>query len=123
MAGRDATRANDLCTIGDAELVRLARQKDEHAFRAIMQRNNRRLSRVARSVVHDDAEAEDVVQAAYVSAFSSLDQFAAMPVLQPGSLASPSTKRSAACADSGQQWDLQSLMRSLPTNLKSSRFR
>jgi RNA polymerase sigma-70 factor (ECF subfamily) len=40
-----------------------------------MQRNNRRLYRVARSVVHDDSEAEDVVQEAYVRAFGSLDQF------------------------------------------------
>jgi RNA polymerase sigma-70 factor, ECF subfamily len=40
-----------------------------------MQRNNRRLYRVARSVVHDDGEAEDVVQEAYVKAFGNLDQF------------------------------------------------
>ena len=75
MQGRDATHAKDLDALGDAELVRLACQQDGNAFRAIMQRNNRRLYRVARSVVHDDAEAEDVVQEAYVRAFGSLDQF------------------------------------------------
>ena len=40
-----------------------------------MQRNNQRLFRVARSVVQDDSEAEDVVQEAYVNAFSSLGSF------------------------------------------------
>ena len=75
MQGRDAARAKDLDALDDAELVRLARQSDGNAFRAIMQRNNRRLYRVARSVVHDDEEAEDVVQEVYVRAFTCLDQF------------------------------------------------
>ena len=75
MQARNAGQPRNLDTLDDAELVRLARTRDGDAFRAIMQRNNRRLYRVARSVVHDDGEAEDVVQAAYVSAFSSLDQF------------------------------------------------
>lgn len=75
MQGRDVTRAKNLDSATDAELVRLARGNDGNAFRAIMQRNNRRLYRVARSVVHDDSEAEDVVQEAYVRAFGSLDQF------------------------------------------------
>jgi RNA polymerase sigma-70 factor (ECF subfamily) len=40
-----------------------------------MQRHNRRLFRVARGVLHDDAEAEDVVQETYVRAFTHLDSF------------------------------------------------
>jgi RNA polymerase sigma-70 factor (ECF subfamily) len=40
-----------------------------------MQRHNRRLYRVARGVLNDDAEAEDVVQEAYVRAFTHLDGF------------------------------------------------
>lgn len=40
-----------------------------------MQRHNRRLYRVVRSVLNDDAEAEDVVQEAYVRAFTYLDGF------------------------------------------------
>ena len=40
-----------------------------------MQRCNRRLFRIARGVMHEDAEAEDVVQAAYVSAFEHLGDF------------------------------------------------
>lgn len=41
-----------------------------------MRRHNQRLFRLARAVVRDDREAEDVVQEAYVRAFTNLDQFA-----------------------------------------------
>lgn len=41
-----------------------------------MRRHNQRLFRLARAVVRDDREAEDVVQEAYVRAFTHLDQFA-----------------------------------------------
>ena len=45
----------------DEELVARARARDEAAVRAITTRYNRRLFRVARSILRDDAEAEDVV--------------------------------------------------------------
>ncbi len=61
--------------ICDAELVLLARQGDGGAFRTIMQRHNRRLYRVARSVLRDDSKAEDVVQEAYMRAFAGLAEF------------------------------------------------
>jgi RNA polymerase sigma-70 factor (ECF subfamily) len=50
-------------------------RKDEAAIRAIIQQNNRRLYRVARSIVRDDADAEDVLQEAYLHAFSALAEF------------------------------------------------
>ena len=59
----------------DAELVRRALGRDEAAVRAIMQANNRRLYRLARGVLRNDAEAEDVVQETYVRAFTRLEQF------------------------------------------------
>lgn len=59
----------------DQDLVRRARARDEVAVRAITQRYNRRLFRVARSILRDDAEAEDVVQESYVRAFTGLAQF------------------------------------------------
>jgi RNA polymerase sigma-70 factor (ECF subfamily) len=59
----------------DGGLVALARGRDPQAFREIMTRHNRRLYRVARGVLGDDAEAEDVVQDAYLNAFRSLDSF------------------------------------------------
>jgi RNA polymerase sigma factor, sigma-70 family len=45
-------------------------------FEVIMRRYNQRLYRVARSILRDDAEAEDVTQQAYVNAYRHLDQFA-----------------------------------------------
>src|SRR5215475_1771944 len=59
----------------EAELVSRAVQKDERAVRTLIQRYNRRLYRLARSVVRDDGEAEDVVQEAYVRAFTNLASF------------------------------------------------
>jgi RNA polymerase sigma-70 factor (ECF subfamily) len=62
-------------TLSDEELVGRARERDEAAVRAITGRYNRRLFRVARSILRDDAEAEDVVQETYVRAFTGLDMF------------------------------------------------
>ena len=59
----------------DAELIGRVLRRDETAVRALTQRYNRRLYRVARSVVRDDGEAEDVLQEAYLRAFSSLADF------------------------------------------------
>jgi RNA polymerase sigma-70 factor (ECF subfamily) len=59
----------------EAELVRKAVARDGTAIRSIIQANNRRLYRVARSVVRDDGEAEDVLQEAYLRAFSALPEF------------------------------------------------
>jgi RNA polymerase sigma-70 factor, ECF subfamily len=59
----------------DAELVRRARIRDEAAIRTIMQTNNRRLYRIARGILRNDGEAEDVVQETYVRAFTRLDSF------------------------------------------------
>ena len=59
----------------ESELIRRAVRKEEPAIRAIIQANNRRLYRVARSIVRDDGEAEDVLQDAYLRAFSALADF------------------------------------------------
>ncbi|HWK75872.1 MAG TPA: RNA polymerase sigma factor [Povalibacter sp.] len=60
----------------DFELVERARARDPQAFAQIMRRNNRRLFRCARAILRDDSEAQDVVQSAYLAAFTSLDRFA-----------------------------------------------
>src|SRR5688572_10296770 len=57
------------------ELVARARSGDKAAIRTIVRQNNRRLFRVARSILKDDWEAEDAVQEAYVRAFRRLDDF------------------------------------------------
>ena len=61
--------------LGDEDLVALAREHDESAVRALVKRHNRRLFRVARGVVRDDNEAEDIVQETYARAFTKLDGF------------------------------------------------
>src|SRR5918994_5320810 len=60
---------------GEAELVDRARQGDALAFRAIMERHNQRLYRVARTLLRNESEAEDAVQEAYLRAFSNLATF------------------------------------------------
>jgi RNA polymerase sigma-70 factor, ECF subfamily len=59
----------------DAELVAWVRAGDGRAFETIIRRYNRRLWRIARGIVKDETEAEDVVQEAYVRAFARLHQF------------------------------------------------
>ncbi|MFM9860359.1 RNA polymerase sigma factor [Pseudoxanthobacter sp. M-2] len=62
-------------THDEAALIALALEGNQAAIRAIVRRHNSRLHRVARSVVRDQAEAEDVVQEAYLRAFSHLASF------------------------------------------------
>jgi RNA polymerase sigma-70 factor (ECF subfamily) len=66
----DATKLSDL------EVVARVRAGDVALFEILMRRYNQRLYRVARAILRDDAEAEDVVQQAYVNAYQHLDQFA-----------------------------------------------
>lgn len=72
---RSATAPHVAGPSGDAELVRRALARDGTAFRTIMERHNRRLYRIARSILRNDSEAEDVVQEAYVKAFTHLGGF------------------------------------------------
>lgn len=62
-------------TSADAELLALMRRGEPAAFAALMRQNNRRLYRLARSIVRDESEAEDVVQETYVRALAHLDEF------------------------------------------------
>jgi RNA polymerase sigma-70 factor (ECF subfamily) len=59
----------------DNELVRRALARDEAAIRAILKANNQRLFRIARGILRNDAEAEDVVQETYVRALTHLEGF------------------------------------------------
>lgn len=61
--------------LDDAALVSRVLNGDGLAFEAIMRRNNQRLYRIARSIVRNDHEAEDVVQETYVRAYAKLGDF------------------------------------------------
>ena len=65
----------DYATLDDHALVACVRNGERAAFRHIMQRCNQRLFRVARAVIGDDSEAEDVLQESYMRAYHKLDSF------------------------------------------------
>jgi RNA polymerase sigma-70 factor (ECF subfamily) len=60
----------------DEEVVARVLAGDTRLFEVIMRRHNQRLYRVARAILRDEAEAEDVMQQAYVEAYVHLAQFA-----------------------------------------------
>jgi RNA polymerase sigma-70 factor (ECF subfamily) len=60
----------------DEEVVDRVRAGDTALYEIILRRYNQRLYRVARAILRDDGEAEDVMQAAYVRAYEHLGQFA-----------------------------------------------
>ena len=62
-------------SLDDDALLRRIRAGDRDGFTDLMRRFNRRLYRVARSVLRDDAEAEDAVQDAYLQAYRALPTF------------------------------------------------
>ncbi|MBZ5586040.1 MAG: RNA polymerase sigma factor [Acidobacteriia bacterium] len=60
----------------DEEVVERVIAGETALYEILMRRYNRRLYRAARSITRDDAEAEDIVQEAYVRAYAHLRQFA-----------------------------------------------
>jgi RNA polymerase sigma-70 factor (ECF subfamily) len=63
-------------SLPDDEVVRRVLDGDTMLFEILMRRYNQRLYRVARAILRDDSEAEDVMQHAYVAAYAHLDQYA-----------------------------------------------
>lgn len=63
---------NDL---SDVEIARRIARHDHAAFELLMRRHNQSLYRTARSILRDDAEAEDAVQDAYLLAYRGIDKF------------------------------------------------
>ncbi|HUQ25031.1 MAG TPA: RNA polymerase sigma factor [Burkholderiales bacterium] len=51
------------------------RVDDSAEFEALMRTHNRMLFRTARAILHDDAEAEDALQEAYVKAYGAMGSF------------------------------------------------
>ncbi len=59
----------------DAEVIAQVLQGNTAMFELLMRRYNERVYRAARAIVRDEQEAEDVMQQAYVNAFTHLGQF------------------------------------------------
>jgi len=75
----DATRTLEKARLegwSDEEVIKRVKAGDTSLYEIIMRRYNQRLYRIARAILRDDSEAEDVIQDAYVRAFQHLDQFA-----------------------------------------------
>jgi hypothetical protein len=87
----------------DAELVARIRRGDHAAFAALMRRHNRRLFRVARSLLRDDGEAEDVVQETCLRAFAGLGRFRGEASLSTWLTGSPSTRPSTGSGAAGSR--------------------
>jgi RNA polymerase sigma-70 factor (ECF subfamily) len=64
-----------LAGVPDAEVVQRVRAGDTALFELLMRRHNQRVYRAIRSVLRDDAEAEDAVQQAWLAAYAHLDEF------------------------------------------------
>jgi len=61
--------------LSDTDLVQLVAAGHQRAFEQLMRRHNQALYRTARSILRDDAEAEDVVQEAYLLAYRNIGKF------------------------------------------------
>jgi RNA polymerase sigma-70 factor (ECF subfamily) len=71
--------AGNLCAwsleLSDEVIARRVVQGEGELYEILIRRHNPRLYRIARSILRDEAEAEDVMQDAYLSAYAHLDQF------------------------------------------------
>lgn len=67
---------SDWSTLSDEDVVARVLRGETALFEILLRRHNQRVFRVARSVLRDDLEAEDVMQQAYVDAYAHLSQFA-----------------------------------------------
>jgi RNA polymerase sigma-70 factor, ECF subfamily len=75
ISGSDGTAVAPTSTLSDADIVKRVRAGERALFEILMRRHNQRLYRAARAVVTDEHDVEDVMQQAYINAFTHLHQF------------------------------------------------
>ena len=61
--------------LSDSALVERIASGDQLAFEAVMRKYNGKLFRIARSILRDDSDAEDVLQDAYLDAYRHIGDF------------------------------------------------
>ena len=71
----EAIRASETAIADDMTLAARIASRDQLAFESLMRRHNGRLFRVARAIVKDDSEAEDVLQDAYLDVYRNISRF------------------------------------------------
>jgi RNA polymerase sigma-70 factor, ECF subfamily len=64
-----------IAELPDTEIVSRVRAGDTALFELLMRRHNQRVYRMVRAVLKDEADVEDVMQQAYINAFTHLHQF------------------------------------------------
>lgn len=72
---RSAPSPPGAATASDAAIVQRVLAGDHALFELLMRRHNQRLYRAARAVLKDEQEVEDVMQQAYINAYTHLHQF------------------------------------------------
>lgn len=70
----DASGACNNSVLNDDEAIERVLGGDIDAFEFIMRRYNQRLFRISRSILKNDADAEDALQEAYISVYRNLKQ-------------------------------------------------
>jgi RNA polymerase sigma-70 factor, ECF subfamily len=73
--GQDSRKDVERTLLSDEDVVSRVLAGDTPSYELLMRRYNQRLYRLARSVLRDDVEAEDVMQQAYVEALAHLGQW------------------------------------------------
>jgi RNA polymerase sigma-70 factor (ECF subfamily) len=66
---------SQFATLTDKQIFQQVLQGETHLFELIMRRYNRRLFRIARSILRNNAEAEDALQESYILAYLHLRDF------------------------------------------------
>jgi RNA polymerase sigma factor (sigma-70 family) len=69
---REGSRTGSFGLLGDERLARLAAAGHERAFTVVYQRYHQPLYRYCRSILRDDADAQDALQSTFAAAFAAL---------------------------------------------------
>lgn len=67
--------AQALAEMDESALVEMARQGEDGAFSTLVSRYHRKVFRLAKNITQNDEDAEDVLQEAFLKAYTHLDRF------------------------------------------------
>ncbi|HEY1216026.1 MAG TPA: RNA polymerase sigma factor, partial [Bryobacteraceae bacterium] len=118
--------------IADEELVHLIRGGDAALYEILMRRYNQRIYRIVLAILRNDAEAEDVMQEAYVRAYQHLGELAGeakfstwltkIAIYEAMSRARMQAKRSGPKLEPDARWDLMDRVTSDERNPESQAY-
>jgi RNA polymerase sigma-70 factor, ECF subfamily len=75
--GVDAPSLVPVAALPDGEIIQRVMAGETALFEILMRRHNQRVYRTARAVLRDESDVEDVMQQAYINAFTHLPRFEA----------------------------------------------